>query len=51
LGEGDKAINASMTWRSRLVEIDATDDSFADPRGDGEMLEHFISDEALIDAG
>jgi hypothetical protein len=31
-------------------EIDAADDGFADLRGDREMLEHFISDKALIDA-
>ena len=32
----------------RLVEIDAADKSFADARGEGEKLEHFISDETLI---
>ena len=34
----------------RLVEIDAADNGFADARRRRELLEHFISDEALIDA-
>ena len=34
----------------RLVEIDAADYGFADLRGDRKMLEHLISNEALIDA-
>ena len=50
MGEGDKAISASMMAHPGLVEIDATDDSFADLRGEREMLEHFVSDKALIDA-
>jgi len=35
---------------ARLVEIDAADDGFADARGCRQLLEHFIGDEALIDA-
>jgi hypothetical protein len=34
----------------RLVEIDAPDEGLADLRREGELLEHVISDEALIDA-
>jgi hypothetical protein len=34
----------------RLVEIDAADDGFADLRGDRKVLEHFVRNEALIDA-
>ena len=34
----------------RLIEIDAPDEGLADPRREGELLEHVISDEALIDA-
>jgi hypothetical protein len=33
-----------------LVEIDAADKSFADLRGEREMLEHVVSNKALIDA-
>ena len=51
LGEADKAISASSDLaHPRLVEIDAADHGFADTRGEGQMLEHFIGDEALIDA-
>ena len=35
---------------ARLVEIDAPDDGFADARRRRQLLEHFIGDEALIDA-
>jgi len=35
---------------SGLVKIDATDEGFAHPRGEGEVLEHFISNKTLIDA-
>jgi hypothetical protein len=38
-----------MTWRIRALLRSAADQSFADARGEGEILEHFISDEALID--
>ena len=34
----------------RLVEIDAPDEGLADLRREGELLEHVISNEALIDA-
>jgi hypothetical protein len=34
----------------RLVEIDAPDEGLADLRREGELLEHVISDEALIEA-
>src|SRR6202011_4791021 len=47
-GQGDQRLDDLA--HPRLVEIDAADKSFADLRGEGEMLEHFISDEALIDA-
>jgi hypothetical protein len=40
----------SHVAHSRLVEIDAADKSLAEVRGDREMLEHVIGDEALIDA-
>ena len=42
---GPKAPSSSV----RKV-FDAADDGFADLRGDRKVLEHFISDEALIDA-
>ena len=48
-GQGDQRLDDLA--HPRLVEIDAADKSFADLRGEGEMLEHFISDKALIDAG
>jgi hypothetical protein len=47
-GQGDQRLD-DLT-HPRLVEIDAADKSFADLRGDGEMLEHVVSDKALIDA-
>jgi hypothetical protein len=34
----------------RLVEIDAPDEGLADLRREGELFEHVVGDEALIDA-
>jgi len=51
LGEGDKAISASTTWRIRAVLRSMPMTRVLPTReARGEMLEHFISDEALIDA-
>src|SRR6202022_2710053 len=47
-GQGDQRLDDLA--HARLVEIDAADKSFADARGEREMLEHVISDKALIDA-
>jgi hypothetical protein len=33
-----------------LVEVDATNEGLADLRGERALLEHFVSDETLIDA-
>jgi hypothetical protein len=50
LGEGDKAISASMRCsHPRLVQIDAADARFADLRGEWETVEHLVGDKALID--
>lgn len=51
LADGAKAITASDdVAHPRLVEIDAPDEGLADLRREGELLEHVVSDEALIDA-
>src|ERR1700745_1407811 len=47
-GEGDHRLDDVA--HPRLVEIDAADAGLADLRREGELLEHVISDEALIDA-
>src|SRR3981189_3558922 len=47
-GQGDQRLDDLA--HPRLVEIDAADKSFADLRGEREMLEHVVSDKALIDA-
>jgi len=50
-GDGDKAIAASTIQRiARLIEIYSADLGFADLRWLWELLQHFIGDEALIDA-
>jgi hypothetical protein len=45
LGDGDKAISASTTWRIRASLKSMPDKSFADARGEGEMLEHSSANE------
>ena len=45
MGDGDKAISASTTWRIRASLKSMPDKSFADARGDGEMLEHSSANE------
>src|SRR5262249_57073441 len=46
--QGDQGLDD--VTHPRLVEIDAADESFADLRGERQMLEQIISDKALIDA-
>ena len=47
-GQGDQRLDDVA--HACLVEIDATDASFADLRSEWETLEHIVGDKALIDA-
>jgi hypothetical protein len=45
-GQGDQRLDDLL--HPRLFEIDAADQSFADARGEGEILGHLMSNEALV---
>jgi hypothetical protein len=47
-GQGDQRLDDVA--HPCLVEVDATNEGRADVCGERELLEHFVSDEALIDA-